>query len=178
MPSLREIQGIRAQIRDIPDFPKPGILFRDITPLLLDADAFRTVINAFVERYAGQDLSKIVAVESRGFMFAGTIAYELGAGFVPFRKVGKLPYETISETYALEYGEAEIEAHRDAIEDGERVLIFDDLLATGGTAAASVALARRLGATVVETAFVVELSGLGGRDKLAGTPVFSLIQYD
>ena len=169
---------LKAHIRNVPDFPKPGILFRDITPLLLNARVFRSIISTLVERYAGRELSKIVAVESRGFMFAGPLAYELGAGFVTFRKVGKLPFQTISESYALEYGNAEIEVHSDAIEKGERVLVFDDLLATGGTAAASVSLARRLGATVVEACFIVELTGLAGREKLEKTPVFSLVQYD
>jgi adenine phosphoribosyltransferase len=172
------MENLKAHIRDIPDFPKPGILFRDITPLLLDPSAFRSVIESLYERYKDSEISKIVAIESRGFMFASPLAYKLGAGFVPLRKPGKLPYQTIAESYVLEYGEAAIEIHKDAIDRGERVLIFDDLLATGGTAAASVALVKKLGGDLVEASFIIELVGLKGRDKLDGTPVFSLIQYD
>jgi adenine phosphoribosyltransferase len=169
---------LKAHIRDIPDFPKPGILFKDITPLLLDGGAFRRVIDAFRERYRGRAVAKVVAIESRGFVFAAPLAYALGAGFVPLRKPGKLPYETIAKAYLLEYGEAAIEIHKDAIAEGERVLVFDDLLATGGTAAASIALVRKLGGHVIEASFVIELSGLKGREKLDGTPVFSLMQYE
>jgi len=169
---------LKAHIRDIPDFPKPGILFRDITPLLLDPRIFRWIIETLTERYTGQDISKVVAIESRGFVFAPPLAYELGAGFVPLRKAGKLPHDTISESYLLEYGEAVIEIHSDAITNGERVLIFDDLLATGGTAAAAVALVQRLGAEVIEAGFIIELMALGGREKINSTPVFSLVQYD
>lgn len=169
---------LKSHIRDIPDFPKPGILFRDITPLLLDAQAFRLAVDTLVDRYKTKGISKIVAVESRGFVFAAPLAYDLGVGFVPLRKPGKLPHDTLSEAYMLEYGEAAIEIHTDAIAKGERVLIFDDLLATGGTAAASVALVRRLGGDIVEVSFIIELAGLKGRERLNGAPVFSLIQYD
>ncbi len=169
---------LKTHIRDIPDFPKPGILFKDITPLLLDGRAFRRVIDALRERYRERDVSKVVAIESRGFVFAAPLAYAIGAGFVPLRKAGRLPYETITEAYLLEYGEAAIEIHSDAVIEGERILVFDDLLATGGTAAASITLVRKLGGHVIEASFVIELVTLKGRDKLNGTPVFSLIQYE
>jgi adenine phosphoribosyltransferase len=172
------MEHIKSHIRDIPDFPKPGILFRDITPLLQDPSIFRSIIETLAERYSNRDISKIVAVESRGFVFATPLAYELGAGFVPLRKEGKLPYETISESYLLEYGQAAIEIHSDAVKKGERVVLFDDLLATGGTAAASLALLKRLGAEVVEACFVIELAALGGRQKIVGPPVFSMVKYE
>ena len=172
------MEDLKAHIRDIPDFPKPGILYKDITPLLSNARVFRSIIEAFHERYKRREISKIVAIESRGFMFALPLAYELGAGFAPLRKEGKLPYETITEAYLLEYGEASIEIHRDAVEKDERVLVLDDLLATGGTAAASVALVKRLGGHVIEASFIIELLALGGRQKLGSTPIFSLVQYD
>lgn len=172
------MNDLKTYIRDIPDFPKPGILFKDITPLLLDPVGFRAAIDRLVDRYRGQRISKIVAIESRGFVFAGPLSYELQAGFIPLRKEGKLPYETIAESYFLEYGEAALEIHKDAIEKGERVLVFDDLLATGGTAEASVSLVQKLGGEVVEASFVIELMSLKGREKLDGTRVFSLIQYD
>ncbi|UCG52978.1 MAG: adenine phosphoribosyltransferase [Candidatus Latescibacterota bacterium] len=171
-------EELKEHIRDIPDFPKPGILFRDITPLLLDPKAYRQTVDILRNRYEDQKIDKIVAVESRGFLFASPIAYQLGAGFIPLRKPGKLPYETIKESYALEYGEAALEIHKDAIQQGDRVLILDDLLATGGTAAAAVSLVKRLGGEVVEVCFLIELKPLGGRCKLNGTPVFSLLSYD
>jgi len=169
---------LKAFIRDIPDFPKPGVLYRDITPLLMNPDAFRSTVNILEERYSKMDITKIVAIESRGFLFASPISYTVGAGFVPLRKQGKLPFETIGESYDLEYGSATLEVHSDAIKKGDRVVIFDDLLATGGTAAASVALIEKLGGEVVEAGFVIELSGLNGRAKLGNTPVFSLLKYD
>ncbi|MFQ5510319.1 MAG: adenine phosphoribosyltransferase [Candidatus Krumholzibacteriia bacterium] len=171
-------EQLKSHIRDIPDFPKPGILFRDITPLLMNPDAFRSTIDLLRERYEGSRIDKIVAIESRGFLFAAPLSYSLGAAFVPLRKPGKLPYETVAESYLLEYGESTLEIHKDAVSPGDRVLLFDDLLATGGTAAASVALVNKLGGEVIEVGFVIELEGLGGRAKLDGTPVFSLIQYD
>ena len=173
-----KMDHLKAHIRDIPDFPKPGILFRDITPLLLKPDAFREAIDAFRERYSTWKISKVIAIESRGFVFAAPLAYALGAGLIPLRKPGKLPYETITESYRLEYGESALEVHKDAIEKGERVIVFDDLLATGGTAAASVTLVNKLGGDVVEASFVIELLAHKGREKLDGTPVFSLIQYE
>lgn len=169
---------LKTFIRDIPDFPKPGILYRDITPLIMNPAAFRTIVNALEERYAGMNVTKIVAVESRGFIFASPLSYSLGAGFVPVRKQGKLPFDTIGKSYDLEYGKATLEIHSDAIVKGDRVVVFDDLLATGGTAATSIALVEKLGGKVVEAGFVIELSALNGRAKLRGTPVFSLVQYE
>ncbi len=165
-------------IREIPDFPKEGILFRDITPILQDPAAFNEVIDTLSERYRGMKIDKILAVESRGFIFATPLACAIGAGFVPLRKPGKLPYETIRVSYSLEYGEAAIEVHKDAVAKGERVLILDDLLATGGTAAAAVELARKLGGEVVEVGFIIELAGLKGRKKLTDVPVYTMVSYD
>jgi adenine phosphoribosyltransferase len=173
-PALR----IRAQIRPIPDFPKKGILFRDITPLLLNDSAFREAIDLFYARYRDGGIDKIVSVESRGFIFGSVLAYRLGAGFVPVRKPKKLPAETISESYALEYGEDTLEMHTDAIEKGDSVLIVDDLLATGGTAVAASRLVERCGGTVTELAFLIELSFLNGREKLRPRPVFTIINYE
>ena len=169
--------NLKKHIRDIPDFPEPGILFRDITPLLLDPSVFRETVDALCKRYEGQKIDKIVAIESRGFLFAAPIAYQLGVGFVPLRKPGKLPYDTIQESYELEYGKATLEVHKDAIRPGERVVIMDDLLATGGTAAAAVSLVGKLGGEVVEVSFVIELGGLKGREKIANTPLFALVSY-
>jgi adenine phosphoribosyltransferase len=171
------VNHLKEYIRDIPDFPKPGIVFKDITPLLLDAPAFQRTIDIFRERYEKKKINKIVAMESRGFFFASPLAYQLDAGLIPLRKPGKLPYETLSESYFLEYGEAALEIHKDAVEPGDRVLIFDDLLATGGTAAAAVTLVRKLGGEVIESSFVIELTALDGRAKLDGTEVFSLMQF-
>ncbi len=173
-----ESEDLKRYIRDIPDFPKPGILFRDITPLLAAPQAFRETVETLCRRYEGKKIDKVVAIESRGFVFASPVAYRLGAGLVPFRKPGKLPYRTISESYALEYGEATLEVHEDAVAPGERVLVLDDLLATGGTAAAAVALVKRLGGEVVEVCFVIELKVLRGREKLGGIPIFSLLSYE
>jgi adenine phosphoribosyltransferase len=170
-------EHLKRHIRDIPDFPKEGILFRDITPLLMDPEAFRETVNVLRQRYEGKGIDKFAAIESRGFFFASPLAYQLGIGLIPLRKPGKLPAETISESYALEYGEASLEIHKDAVKKGERVVIIDDLLATGGTAAASVALIEKLGGDVVEIAFIVELADLGGRAKLGDTPTFSLLSY-
>jgi len=172
------MDAIKAAIRIISDFPKPGIQFRDITPVLQDPRLFAAVIDALAERYRPMDISKIVAMESRGFVFAAPLAFAIGAGFVPLRKRGKLPYRTISESFSLEYGKDELEMHEDAVEPGERVIVIDDLLATGGTAAAAVRLARRMGAEVLEAGFVIELAGLHGRDRLKDVPVYSMIQFD
>jgi len=172
------MDDLKKLIRSIPDFPKKGILFRDITPILQDPRAFGGVINMLSDRYREMNIDKILAVESRGFIFATPLAYEIGAGFVPLRKPGKLPYETIRLSYSLEYGEAAIEVHKDAVKKGERVLILDDLLATGGTAAAAVELARKLGGEVVEAGFVIELAGLNGREKLDGVPVYTMVSYE
>lgn len=168
---------IKSKIRDIPDFPKPGILFKDITPLLQDQKAFAAVIDAFAERYAGKKIDDIVGIESRGFIFGSALAYKMGVAFVPVRKKGKLPYETVETSYALEYGNATVEIHTDGVRKGNRVIVIDDLLATGGTANATCALVEKVGGIVVECAFVVELSFLNGRDKLPGREIFSLVQY-
>jgi len=164
-------------IREVPDFPKPGILFRDITPALLDPSVFRSICDTLCERFSGRGIDKIAAVESRGFIFGSVLAYRLGVGFVPIRKSGKLPWKTIAERYALEYGEAAIEMHVDAIARGERILVLDDLLATGGTAAAAARLVERQGGIVEELAFVVELADLKGRDNLQGRNVWSLLRF-
>ncbi len=164
-------------IREVPDFPKPGILFRDITPALLDPGAFQAICDSLYERFKARPIQKIAAVESRGFIFAAVLAYRMGVGFVPMRKPGKLPWKTIAERYALEYGEATIEMHTDAVATGERVLIVDDLLATGGTAAAAARLVERQSAVVDELAFVIELVALGGRNNLPYRTVWSLLKF-
>jgi adenine phosphoribosyltransferase len=168
-------------VRDVPDFPEPGILFKDITPLLADHETFTAVVTALAE--AGRDeagntvVDKVVGMEARGFILAAPVALALGAGFVPVRKAGKLPHEIEAEEYALEYGTDLLEIHRDAIDPGERVLVVDDVLATGGTAAATVRLVERLGGAVVGLGFVLELAFLGGRSHLAGRDVVSLVSY-
>ncbi len=168
---------IKRFIRDIPDFPKEGIIFKDITPLLKDHAAFDETIAKLAKRYAGMDVDVIVGIESRGFLFGTPLARELKTGFVPVRKKGKLPYKTVSMSYDLEYGSATIEMHTDAVKKGQRVVVVDDLLATGGTAGAACKLLSDQGAEVVECAFIVELGFLGGREKLGCTPVFSLARY-
>jgi adenine phosphoribosyltransferase len=167
---------LASRIRDIPDFPVPGILFRDITTLLQDPTAFRAAIDELHRRVRGLEVDVVVGMESRGFIFAAPLAYLLGIGFVPVRKLGKLPGETISVEYELEYGSNTLEVHRDAILPGQRVLVVDDLLATGGTVAATVDLVRQLGGTVAATVFLIELRALGGRKRLDGQ-VISLITY-
>lgn len=169
-------QRLRASVRDVPDFPRPGILFKDITPVLSDARLFADAIRALAAD-AGP-IDAIVAIESRGFIFGAPLACELGCAFVPFRKPGKLPYDTERVDYGLEYGSDAIEAHVDAIRPGQHVLLVDDVLATGGTAAAAVELVGRLGGNVVGAAFVLELASLGGREKLGDLPVRVLVSYD
>ena len=169
---------IRAAIRDIPDFPKPGILFKDITPILGDPALFSDVIDGLSLRYAPMRIDKIAAMESRGFIFGAPLAQKIGAGFVPLRKFGKLPHTTVAETFNLEYGTETLEVHVDAIAAGERVIIIDDLLATGGTAEAATRLVKRIGGEVVEMAFVVELAFLGGRGRLSGIPVYSMVVFE
>lgn len=164
-------------IRNVPDFPKPGIQFKDITTLLTVPEAFRFVTQQFMTRYAGDRIDGIVGVDARGFIFAATLAYEMGLPFVTARKKGKLPAETIFEEYDLEYGTAIVEMHCDAIKAGDRVVIIDDLLATGGTVKAVTRLIERLGGVVVEAAFVVELPPLGGRARLEPVPVHSLVEF-
>ncbi|WP_420101584.1 adenine phosphoribosyltransferase [Bosea sp. (in: a-proteobacteria)] len=166
-------------IRAIPDYPKPGIVFRDITTLLGDARAFRRAVDELVQPFAGLKIAKIAGVEARGFILGGAVAHQLSAGFVPVRKKGKLPRETLRVTYALEYGTDEIEIHRDAVQPGERVLLVDDLVATGGTAEGAVKLLSGLGAEVVAACFIVDLPDLGGADKIRrlGVPVRTLVSF-
>ena len=171
------MQDLKTLIRDVPDFPKPGIIFKDITTLLKEPDALRYVVDAFSERYRGDGIDQVLGIESRGFIFGPLLAYRLGCGFVPIRKPGKLPAATITETYQLEYGTDRIEMHKDAVSAGQKVLIVDDLLATGGTASAAAKLASRAGARIVGLSFVIELEFLKGREKLVGYDVFSLIRY-
>ncbi len=171
------MEDLKKKIRDIPDFPKQGIVFKDITPLLADVKSFQRVIDLFAKKYADKFIDAIVAVESRGFMFGAALAYRIDAAFIPVRKRGKLPYKTESVEYALEYGTDVIEMHQDALHKGSRVLIVDDLLATGGTAKAACDLVEKMGGTVVECTVVIELTFLKGREKLKGREVFSLIQY-
>jgi adenine phosphoribosyltransferase len=171
------MDAVRARIRDVPDFPKKGIVFKDITPVLSDAGTFRAVIDALVERWKGERIDKVIGIESRGFIFAAPLAYALGAGFTIVRKPGKLPWETIREVYELEYGEAALELHIDAVGPGERVLVVDDVLATGGTADAVGRLVARQGAQLVAYAFLVELSFLNGARKLGPQNVHALITY-
>ena len=171
------MEELKKKIREIPDFPKEGILFYDVTTLLKDADGLRQAIDLMAARYAGSEIDKVVGIESRGFILAPAIATRLGAGFVPVRKPGKLPAKTLEVAYDLEYGQDRIEIHEDAIEAGERVLIVDDLMATGGTAAAAVELVRRLEANLVGAAFLVELEFLQGRFKVPGVEIFSLLKY-
>ncbi|HZN33971.1 MAG TPA: adenine phosphoribosyltransferase [Pirellulaceae bacterium] len=168
---------LKKYIRDIPDFPKPGILFRDITPLLGNAAAFRESVRRMADPYREKKIEAIVAAEARGFIFAGPMAIELGAGFVPVRKPGKLPFDTHSFRYDLEYGSDTLEMHVDGVGAGTRVLVVDDLLATGGTVGACVKLLERTGATIVGCAFAIELAALGGAARLDPHPVYSLIKY-
>ncbi|NIN66966.1 MAG: adenine phosphoribosyltransferase [Anaerolineae bacterium] len=164
-------------IRDVPDFPKEGIIFKDITTLIKDPEAFKEAVNVLADRYAGQDIDLVAAVEARGYIFGAPIALKLGAGFIPVRKVGKLPAETLREEYELEYGSDAVEMHKDAIQPGQKVLIVDDLIATGGSAAATARLVERLGGEVVGIAFLIELTFLDGVDKLKQYDVYTVIQY-
>ena len=168
---------LRAKIREVPDFPKPGILFYDITTLLKDATAYKESIDLLTEPFRDRRVDIVVGMESRGFIFSAPMAYQLNAGFVPVRKLGKLPAETVSVEYALEYGTNTLEIHRDAIEAGQQVLIVDDLLATGGTVNGTIELVRRLNGEVVGLAFLVELLFLEGRDRLKGHDIHSVVQY-
>jgi len=172
------MEQLKSLIREVPDFPKPGILFYDITTLLKNATGFRRVIDALSAHYCDTKVDVVLGIEARGFIFAPALAYALNAGFVPVRKPRKLPAECVSVTYDLEYGTDTLEMHKDAVGNGHRVLIVDDLLATGGTAAAAARMVREAGGTVVGVGVVIELTFLSGRQKLAGTDVFSLISYD
>lgn len=171
------MQDFTQFIRDIPDFPRPGIRFKDITPLLGNKDAFQNAIEAFATRYESDAIDAIVGIDARGFIFAAALAYRLGVGFVPIRKSGKLPYETHEATYELEYGTDTLAIHQDAFAKGSRVLICDDVLATGGTLAASLELVEKLGGTLVGIALLIELTALSGRAKLANHDIFSLIAF-
>jgi len=166
-----------ATIRDVPDFPKPGIVFKDITPVLANGPLFQRVIDRFADELAGLSVTKIVGIDARGFIFAGAVAYKLGLGFIPIRKKGKLPWTTQSAAYKLEYGESVVEMHVDAVEKGERVALIDDVLATGGTAAAAIQLLSSCGAKVVKAEFLMELGFLGGRAVVGATPVTSVVIY-
>jgi adenine phosphoribosyltransferase len=172
-----DVERLRALVRDVPDFPKPGVVFKDITPLLADEVAFSSVIDETVVHFGRGNVDKVVGIEARGFILASPVAYHFGAGFVPVRKAGKLPSAVEAEEYALEYGTATLELHADAILPGERVLIVDDVLATGGTARAAARLVERLGGKVVGIATLIELGFLGGRQAVAGYELFSLIRY-
>ena len=175
--TVRSSDDLRAKIREVPDFPKPGILFYDITTLLKDPEAFREVVDRMADQVGGKQIDIVVGMESRGFIFSAPLAYKIGAGFVPVRKLGKLPAETIEVEYQLEYGSATLEIHRDAIESGQRVLIVDDLLATGGTVHGTIELVRRLGGEIVGLSFMVELSFLKGRDSLREFDINALLTY-
>ena len=171
---------LKSLIRSIPDYPKPGILFRDITTLLADGPAFRELIDRFVTRYRTERIDRVAGIEARGFILGGAVAERLGAGFVPIRKKGKLPSVTIGHDYALEYGTDRVEIHRDAVTAGQRVILIDDLIATGGTALAGLELLGRLGATVVEAGFVIDLPDLGGRRRVEamGCPTFCVMEFE
>jgi adenine phosphoribosyltransferase len=171
------IEKLRAGVRDVSDFPKPGIVFKDITPILSDGALFKASIDVFLERCRGKKIDKIVGIDARGFLFGSAVAYELGVGFVPIRKRGKLPYKTETAKYSLEYGEAEMEMHVDAISPGEQIVLVDDLLATGGTSAAAAMLIVKTGGKLLEAQFLIELEFLHGRQKLAPTPVVSFLKY-
>jgi adenine phosphoribosyltransferase len=177
-PELDPLRYVRSLIREIPDFPQPGVLFKDITPLIADPKAFHIVLDAIAHHFVGERVDAVVGVESRGFIFGGALAARLNASFVPVRKPGKLPYRTDKVSYSLEYGEAELEMHRDSLKEGAAVLVVDDLLATGGTAAAAGELVHRQGAFVIAYAFVIELCSLGGRERLLPTPATSIVKYE
>lgn len=171
-------ENLKQFIRNVPNFPKQGIVFRDITTLLKDKRAFQAVADIFYERYAGKSIDKVVGIESRGFVLGGVLAQRLGAGFVPVRKPGKLPSDKVHQEYQLEYGKDAVEVHKDAIELGDRILLHDDLLATGGTMEAAVKLVEKLGGTIVGISFLVELAFLNGRRRFKGYDLFSIISYD
>ena len=175
--ALDILEKLRAAVRDVPDFPKKGIVFKDITPVLSDPELFRASIDLFLDRCRGRKIDKIVGIDARGFLFGSAVAYELGVGFVPIRKRGKLPFQTEMASYSLEYGEAEMEMHIDAIDAGEQVVLVDDLLATGGTSSAAAVLIRKPGGQLLEAQFLIELEFLRGRKRLEPTPVTSFLKY-
>ena len=172
-----QIEQISALIRDVPDFPEPGIVFKDITPVLADPIAFSTIIDLIVVHFGRGNVDKVVGIEARGFILGAPVAYHFGAGVIPVRKKGKLPHQTLEEEYALEYGTASLEIHTDAVQTGERVLVVDDVLATGGTARAAAKLVERVGGKVCGIATLIELDFLKGRDKVQGYDLFTLIHY-
>jgi adenine phosphoribosyltransferase len=171
------VEQLQAAIRDVPDFPKPGVTFKDITPILSDPKLFSTVIDILADEAAKSQPDKIVGIDARGFLFGAAVAYRLGRGFIPVRKKGKLPYKSISFAYELEYGSAEMEMHIDAISPGQRVVLVDDLLATGGTSAAAIHLVQQIGGTVEAALFFIELLFLNGRDRLGGVPIRTLVRF-
>ncbi len=171
------INDLKARIRDVPDFPKPGVVFKDITPLLADGHAFRSALDLLGDRYVNRGVDAVVGIEARGFIIGSALAYKLGAGHVIIRKAGKLPAKTYQAIYQLEYGTDTLEIHEDALHPGSRVLIADDVLATGGTVATAIDLVKKVGGEIIELAFLVELTFLKGREKLPDFPVFSVIQY-
>jgi adenine phosphoribosyltransferase len=169
---------IKSKVRSIPDWPIKGVIFRDITTLLLDPPAFKQICTIFYDRYVNEKIDKIVGIDARGFLFGSVLAYKLDIGMIPIRKNGKLPYNTISESYTLEYGEEVIEIHADAIQKGERVVVIDDLMATGGTISAAANLVEKLGGDIFECSFVLELPDLNGREKLGNRKVFSIVEFE
>ena len=171
------LSKLRAAVRDVPDFPKAGIIFKDITPILKDGALFRSSVDIFLRQLLDKRIDKIVGIDARGFLFGSAVAYELGIGFVPLRKKGRLPYRTESARYSLEYGEAEMEMHIDAMESGEQVVLVDDLLATGGTSAAAAALIEKVGGKLLEAQFLIELKFLHGREKLKPIQVEAFLRY-
>ena len=175
---MNDIETLKSVIRDIPDFPKEGIVFKDITPLLANADALKKTIDILKDRYAGKDITAVVGIEARGFIFASALAYALGAGTVLVRKPGKLPYKTFRQAYTLEYGTDAVEIHQDAFQPGQKIVILDDVLATGGTVAATANLIQNnFQAEIVEVAFLIELDFLKGREKIKDLPIFSLMHF-
>jgi len=175
--ALDTIERLRTALRDVPDFPKKGIVFKDITPILSDPALFRASVDLFLDRCRERKIDKIVGIDARGFLFGSAVAYELGVGFIPIRKRGKLPFQTQIASYSLEYGEAEMEMHIDAIIPGEQIVLVDDLLATGGTSAAAAVLIRKAGGQLLEAQFLIELEFLDGRKQLEPTPVTSFLKY-
>lgn len=176
-PAPEIIEKLKSKIRNIPDFPIPGILFRDITPLLQDPKSFKLAIDTMAAHYQGKSIDLIAAIESRGYILGSALAYQLGTGFVPVRKIGKLPAEKISESYTLEYGENVLEMHKDAVNPGQRVLIVDDLIATGGSALATKKMVESIGGKLVGICFLIELAGLSGRKLLEGSDIFALLEF-
>jgi adenine phosphoribosyltransferase len=176
-PYRSSLERLKKEIRDIPDFPKPGVIFKDITPILVDPQLFRLAVTVFLERYQRKSIEKIAAIDARGFVFAGAVAHVLGVGLILIRKKGKLPYKTISVDYELEYGKNTLEMHLDSVRKDERVVIIDDVLATGGTAAAAANLIEKAGGKVIELAFLMELTFLNGREKLYPHPIYAAIEY-